>query len=183
MRPARDRHFVLTGAPGGGKTTLIHALRRRGLACVNEVARRVIQVQREIRGQDVREVDPTLWVELMLQAEVANFLAADPEVPTVFDRGIIDAVGAPDGSNPATTHHRAAIARFRYAPTVFVAPPWEAIYQADAERTQTFAEAIESHDRVSAAYVAAGYELTPLPLTTPEARADFVLATIGASDA
>lgn len=179
MRPARDCHFVLTGAPGAGKTTLIRALRQRGLACVDEVARRVIQVQRELRGHDLREVDPALWVELVLQQDIANFLAADPEVPTVFDRGIVDAVGVADASTPATAHHRAAITRFRYAPMVFVAPPWEAIYHTDTERNQTLAEAIESHDRVCAAYAAAGYELIPLPLAAPETRADFVLRRIG----
>lgn len=174
MRPARDRHFVLTGAPGAGKTTLIQALRRRGLNCVDEVARRVIQIQGLIRGADLRITDPDLVLELMLQQDVANFLAADPETPTLFDRGIIDAVGLSD-----QPHHRAAIERFRYAPVVFAAPPWEAIYHPDEERTQTFAEAIESHDRVTGAYAAAGYEIIPLPLASVEIRGEFVLARMG----
>lgn len=174
MRRAHDRHFVLTGAPGAGKTTLITALRRRGLNCVDEVARRVIQVQAQIRGVDLRLSDPGLVVELMLQGDMANYLAADPQAPTLFDRGVVDAVGI-----PRLPHHAAAVARFRYAPVVFAAPPWEAIYRPDAERTQTFAEAIESHDRVTAAYRAADYEIVPLPLADLEARADFVLARMG----
>lgn len=176
MRIVRDRHFVLTGAPGAGKTTLIGALRQRGLACVGEVARRVIQVQALIRGADLRQSDPGLIVELMLQQDVANFLDADPAVPTLFDRGIVDAVG---GSLLA--HHRAAVAQFRYAPVVFAAPAWEAIYEPDAERIQTFAEAVESHDRVTAAYAAAGYEIVALPLADVAARADFVLERMDAA--
>lgn len=174
MRSARDRHFVLTGAPGAGKTTLVQVLRRRGLPCVDEVARRVIQVQALIRGGDLRLSDPGLIVELMLQQDVANFLAADPDKPTLFDRGIVDAVGMSE-----LPHHRAAVQRFRYAPVVFAAPAWEAIYRPDTERTQTFAEAIESHDRVTGAYAAADYEVVPLPLADPEARADFILARMG----
>lgn len=176
MRIVRDRHFVLTGAPGAGKTTLIRALRQRGLDCMDEVARRVIQVQALIRGADLRLSDPGLIVELMLQQDVANFLDADPAVPMLFDRGIVDAVG---GSPLA--HHRAALERFRYAPLVFAAPPWEAIYEPDGERIQTFSEAVESHDRVTAAYADAGYEIVSLPLAGVAARADFVLEKMRAA--
>ncbi|HXN85717.1 MAG TPA: AAA family ATPase [Candidatus Binataceae bacterium] len=177
-----DRFFVITGGPGGGKTTLINKLRARGIVCVDEVGRAIIQTQMKIDGRGLPWVDLQLFEELMLQQSVANYLAADREIQTIFDRGIVDhSAGTELTGAPVPGHVRNAVDRFRYNPTVFIAPPWPEIYTTDAERRQDFAEAVRIHDAMVRAYSAEGYRLIRLPLVGVEERADFVLERIAAA--
>ncbi len=48
-----DRFVVLSGCSGGGKSTLLAELRRRGHACVEEPGRRIIQEEARNGGQAV----------------------------------------------------------------------------------------------------------------------------------
>ena len=48
--PGTSRFIVLTGGPGSGKTTLIEALRRLGLATAPETGRAIIREQVAIAG-------------------------------------------------------------------------------------------------------------------------------------
>lgn len=75
-------------------------------------------------------------------------------------------------------HLRNAVALLPYAPAVFVAPPWEAIYRNDAERKQPFDEAVATFQAVTDAYLAAGYEVVELPFASVEERVGFVLKRI-----
>ena len=93
-----------------------------------------------------------------------------------FDRGIIDVVGYLRLHQLPVPHDlRSAARTVRYHHRVFVAPPWPDIYTADTHRTQSFAEAVRTHDAITAAYREHGYELVPLPRTTVARRADIVL--------
>ena len=56
-----------------------------------------------------------------------------------------------------------------------VAPPWEAIYQHDAERKQSFQEAIDTYTRIVNAYKECGYETVDLPKTDATIRVNFIL--------
>ena len=76
-------------------------------------------------------------------------------------------------------HAAAASRRYQYARTVFVAPPWRAIYVTDKERKQSFAEAIKTYDLMVRVYEELGYRNVELPQCTAEERADFVLQNLG----
>ncbi|WP_334164828.1 hypothetical protein [Phenylobacterium sp.] len=49
----------------------------------------------------------------------------------------------------------------------------------DAERDQTWDQAVASHELCARAYADAGYDLVELPLADVEIRAAFVLARMG----
>ena len=98
-----------------------------------------------------------------------------------FDRGVPDAAGGwamLGESVPA--HVRAAIGAFRYAPVVFLAPPWPDIYTGDTERKQGFAEAQRTFTAMRTAYRDAGYGLAVLPKAPVPDRLRFVLETVAA---
>ena len=65
--------------------------------------------------------------------------------------------------------------------TVFVLPPWEAIYANDTERDQTFAEAVDVHARVLRWYRSCGYVLNEVPRLPVAQRAEHVLRTLAES--
>ena len=68
----RVRRFVLTGAPGSGKTTLIHALRERGHQVVAEAATDVI-ARAQAAGVDEPWRDPAFVTDILaLQLQRAH---------------------------------------------------------------------------------------------------------------
>jgi predicted ATPase len=181
----RNRFFVITGGPGAGKTTLINQLRSIGVRCVDEVARAIIQTQVRTGGHALPWLDSSRFAEMIIRQDVANFLAADPEVPTFFDRGVVDSLSY--GSMVGLSIPKAlrdAAARCRYNQRAFIAPPWSETFTTDAERRQNYTEAVRTHDALARAYRDAGYVTIELPLTGVRDRAAFVLGmTLAAQDA
>ncbi|WP_372424364.1 AAA family ATPase [Salinarimonas chemoclinalis] len=178
----RDDFFVLTGGPGAGKTTLIEALRGRGLACVPEAGRRIIQTQRRVGGRALPSADPSRFAEMELGIGLVSFCEADASRTTIFDRGLVDPIGYLTVCGlEVPAHFHEAARTYRYNTTVFIAPPWEEIYARDAERQQSFDLAGATHDAMVRVYGQAGYRLVPLPLAGVEERAAFVLDAIGAA--
>ena len=170
----KPNFFVLTGGPGVGKTTLLHALRSRSELCVEESAREVIREQLETGGRAVPWIDPAAFAEATAARDIARFDALAGETRRVFfDRGILDSWRA-NGVAPTATLAEALRAR-RYNRRVFIAPPWREIYQIDAERRQDWAEAEATYGRILKNLDELGYEPVVLPKTSVDARVAFVL--------
>ena len=64
--------FVITGAPGSGKTPIIQELVALGFKGVDEAARRVLAEQRAIGGEGVSEKNSRLFCDLMLSRAITD---------------------------------------------------------------------------------------------------------------
>jgi predicted ATPase len=175
-----NRFVVITGGPGSGKTTLIDLLQRAGYAGTNEAGRGVIQDQVAIGGHALPWHDRPLFAELMLSWEMRSYRIAQQSPGLVFfDRSIVDLVGYFRLINlPVPVHLERAVQSFRYYPRVFIAPPWEEIYEQDRERKQDFSEAVRTFEAMVTAYSANGYELLEIPRSAVEQRVAFILSSI-----
>lgn len=93
-RQSVRNRFVVTGAPGRGKTPIQRELVRLGFRGVNEPAREILAEQRAIGGNGVYDKDPKSFCDLMLERAIADYerLGGAGE-PAFFDRGIPDMVG------------------------------------------------------------------------------------------
>ena len=87
------RRFVVTGAPGSGKTSILWELVRLGFLGVNEPAREILAEQRANGGNGVYDKHPQLFCDLMLERAIVDYqrLGGAGE-PAFFDRGIPDMV-------------------------------------------------------------------------------------------
>ncbi len=176
QRTETARRIAFTGAPGSGKTTLLAALENQGLRQVPEFARRVIRQQRLIGGQGTSDQNPQLFVDLMLARAIDDFEYHRTSTHTVlFDRAIPDLLGYAELFEIDSQSIRSACELFRYDKRVFYAPPWEEIYCTDNERTMSFEAAAAFGEMLRSNYQSAGYDLLPLPLSSVEDRAEFVL--------
>lgn len=175
-----DRLHIVTGGPGSGKSTLLAVLAARGFATTEEAGRAIIREQVATGGSALPWADRQAFADAMLAFELRSYAeAAGLAGPVFFDRGVPDVAGYLSLCGlPVPPHVEAACAQSRYAPTVFIAPPWPEIYATDAERRQDFAEAVRTFEAMAAVYERLGYRLVELPRAPVEARADFVLAEI-----
>ena len=174
-----NKRFVITGAPGGGKTPVLKELVAIGFNGVPEPAREVLAKQRAVGGTGVPEKDPTRFCDLMLARAVDDFDRLEGrEGPVFFDRGIPDNVGyfRLFGLD-ASSAERAATLR-RYNDLVFVMPSWPEIYTTDEERKMTFEMAHEFGEVIRDVYAGLGYTLVDVPRDTPQARARFIAARV-----
>ncbi len=175
-----DRFVVITGGPGAGKTTLLGALAAAGYPVVPESGRAIIREQESIGGIGNHRGDRLLYRELMLSRDLAGHTDAGLVAgPVFFDRGIPDLIGYSRliGASVPEHLHR-AVAVYRYHRHVLLAPPWRAIYAADGERRQDFAEAVATFEAIAVGYDEAGYELVELPRAPVADRVAFVRAAV-----
>jgi predicted ATPase len=175
----RDLRFVITGAMGGGKTSLIAHLVADGFGGVAEPARAVLAEQRAAGGDGTPERDPERFIELMLERCERDAVAhGSATAPVFFDRGVPDLIGYAELFELDTAPLEAAAQRHPYNPTVFVLPSWPEIYVTDDERRMTVEQAAAFGDRVRDIYTSLGYTLVEVPRATVVERAAFVRAAI-----
>jgi predicted ATPase len=179
--PQHERFFVITGGPGSGKSTLIELLAARGICAMPEAGRSIIQNQVAIGGSALPWADRSAFAELILSWELRSYREALRQSgAVVFDRGVPDVMAYLRVSGLRVPSHVDKAAEiFRYHRRVFIAPPWEEIFAGDAERKQSFEEAQATYHALVETYSELNYELVPLPLTSIEDRAGFVVETLG----
>ena len=174
---------VLTGGPGAGKTALLSELGRRGYAAVDESARAII-AERVAGGLSARPELPTFAREI-LRRDVEKYMRVAPGPEWIFfDRGVLDALALLHEVDPLPVEDlQRLLAAYAFHRLVFILPPWEAIYTNDAERDQTFAEAVNVCDKLQRWYRSCGYRVHEVPRFSVQQRADHVLQTLSQGDA
>lgn len=175
----KNNYFILTGAMGAGKSSILKELTTLKFMCVEEPARPIIAEQRNIDGYGVYEKDPMLFTELMLSRSIFQFQQMQGyEEPIIFDRGIPDNIVYAQDLDFDIKHIYNAAKKYRYAPLVFFAPGWEEIYKTDEERKMSFEAAKQFGHDLKKVYFALDYQVIDVPFETPEIRANFIIKSI-----
>ena len=174
-----NRFVVISGCSGGGKSTLLGELARRGYIVVEEPGRRIV-IEEEMRGgRALPWVDGAAFARRAIDLALADRAAVGrAESWVFFDRGLVDAA---NGLRQLTGEPALDALRneHRYHRRVFLAPPWPEIYVTDAERRHGFRAAEAEYNELAKCYPALGYEVATLPKISVAERADFILTTLG----
>jgi predicted ATPase len=169
-------HYVLTGGPCAGKTTLILELEKRGYSVLAEAARLIID-EKLAAGKTIGDIvtDPEWLISV-----VRRKLEMEKEVPRdeahFFDRGVPDSLAYYNVNNKEVNDEvRAALAQVSYR-KVFLLDLIDFVN--DEARSETPEQAMILHGLIREAYEDQGYELVEVPVLPVPERADFVLANL-----
>ena len=169
---------TISGCSGGGKTTLLQELKRRGFQTVEEPGRRIIAREERAKGDALPWKNSSAFAQRaidMAKQDIA--LYPSPTAWVFFDRGLIDAASALSNlTNEPIVKYLTGIPR--YHNTVFLTPPWPEIYVTDSQRRHNLAAAEEEYERLLKAFPETGYKIVVLERTSVEERADTILHTL-----
>jgi predicted ATPase len=169
-----ERFVVISGCSGGGKSTLLAELGRRGHSIVEEPGRRIVTQELQESGSALPWKDGSAFARRAIAMALEDRASAATLTGWVFfDRGLVDAVAALQHltGEPAL----AALAQeHRYHQTVFLTPPWPETYINDPERRHGLEAAEDEYSRLLEVYPILGYKVSILPKVSVSERADFI---------
>lgn len=172
-----DRFVIISGCSGGGKSTLVDALRERGYATIAEPGRRIVREELEGTGLALPWRDPVAFAHRAIATATDDRRRAETLPGTVFfDRSLVDAAAALEAATGQPS--LGSIAGDRYSPRVFLATPWPELFAADVERRHDMSAAVAEYERLARAYPSLGYEVVLLPKVPVAARVEFVLSRL-----
>ncbi len=168
-----NRRHVLSGCSGGGKSTLLRALQARGHPVFEEPGRRVVA-----EGISPHATPERFALRCLELAAVDHAAGAGL---CFYDRSALDAVvwflrtgrALPEDFTDVVT-------RLRYAPTVFLVPPWPEIYRRDDARQHGLEEALAEYHALCDRLPDLGYRVEIVPKRPVPERADWIEARVAA---
>ena len=176
MSPQR---IIISGCSGGGKSTLLAELARRGHRAFTEPGREIVKSELASGGDALPWKSVQRFAERCIAHAIEQLKASENDARAFFDRSIIDAVSALEHLNLTVPDAaRRALEQRPYAHHVFMAPPWPEFFAADVERRHTFEESKAEFERLLVSYKTFGHETVLIPKRPVGERADFILGAI-----
>ena len=176
------KKVIITGTMGAGKSSILDALKAKGLPVIAECARTILAEQRSFSGHGVPENDPYLFCELLLSRTLCEYKSHVDEDFIFFDRGLPDIIAYASFFNLELTHYQKCAKLNLYHPKVFLLEPWKEIYENDEERKMTFEQAKDFHHILVNVYESLSYNLCIVPKCPITERTQFILSQLEATD-
>lgn len=172
------KRIVISGSPGGGKTSLIRELSLKGYSVFEEFSRILIQQGQEEGEHNAFLSDPHLFSNRLFEGRKAQYFHnlgsnLSTTAPVAFyDRGIHDIYAYLNAIGKHTLDWENKIAQYQYD-LVFLVEPWEAIYQQDEQRLETFEQAKAYFPFILSAYKL-NHKVVIVPKDTIQTRVSFI---------
>lgn len=168
------KRIVLTGGPSSGKTSLLNHIQHPDIHCFEEVSRGVIS---KALAKGVTQPflnNPLGFSEALFESRLHDYFEDKKNKIHVYDRGIHDVVAYLNAIGDEVPCGMLNDCSTYCYDTVFVFPPWEAIFRQDAERMEVFEEAIHFHKALSETYTHFGMQCIEVPKSSIEERLSFI---------
>lgn len=173
--------FVLTGASGGGKSTLLAALGKQGLQIHPEIGRLIVREQMQMKGDALPWDNQTAFRDLLFHRSIKAYDSCTdgPDSHCFFDRSFVEALAYSRLMGiPVPQSMQNEIDKRVFCNPVFVCPPWPEIFVTDSERKHDFKHALRDFEATISAYKTLGYHLVEIPKLTIGKRIEFVLNSL-----
>ena len=140
--------IVISGGPGGGKTTIINALNQLGYFCYDEISRDLIEKGIKSGKQNLFVEDPikfsdTLWKKR--EEQYKNSIIQKKYDKVFFDRSLIDITSYLEFIGKRNINLEKKLINFNYD-VVFLVKPNKKNYRKDSIRYEDYNESIKIHN-------------------------------------
>lgn len=168
------KRHIITGAPSTGKTTLIHALRKKGYNVFDEISRDVIINQQNKSG------DKTPWQDMLgftnlVYHKTINELSIPIQKESFVDRSLVDIIAYLKLKNLSIKKELLEFNYKKYYNSyVFMLPIWEEIYTQDPQRLQSLEVCKQIQYLLINTYQELGFSIYTLAKESPEKRIESI---------
>lgn len=170
----KNNYFILTGAMGAGKSTVLDKLKEKFI-CIDEPAREILKEERMCGGEGVPEKNAERFNELMLMRMIVEYEENLSNNETIiFDRGLPDIIAYSELLATNSYPSVCAAEKYRYNKFVFMFSGWEDIYINDEERKVDFKTANGFGICAKKKYESYEYKIIAVPFTSVEERVLFI---------
>ena len=174
-----NKKYIVTGAPGTGKTSIINELKKRGFHCIGENSREIINDQIISGGDILPWKNQVAFESKIINLRTQQYLSSPNDCICFFDRSVIDVIAYLKINNlEVTSEINKNIKKCYYNSRVFYAPFWKNIYKKDNERKEEIEQAINIDKAIMNVYQSKGYEMIEIPKISIEERANFIISKI-----
>jgi len=177
MKKKGGKHYIITGAPSTGKSSVVKGLINKGFVCHDEIARQVIKENQDKEGSVLLP-----WVDMLaFSDEVFRRMqklssSLDADKMCFLDRSMVDLIGYMHfAGKEAPKRYAEGALKADYSHKVFFMPFWKEIFANDEQRLESIQEAMNIDKALRKAYLDLGFELVEVPQGTIEERVDFIL--------
>jgi predicted ATPase len=177
----KNKLIVISGCSSGGKSTLLTELSNNGYTVMPEVGRELVKEQLALNSGILPWKEPARFCELLVEKSIDRYHEATKfksvkDGVIFFDRSFLEGISYFQTLN--INKYDYLINDLRYYSTIFMVPPWQEIFCEDAERKNSFKNAVEEYDRLVEHYIKYGYDLVILPRVSVKERYQFVVDNI-----
>ena len=174
MQLPKLKRFVISGAPGSGKTTLINAIKEQDVFCFEEVSRSIISEAQQSGEEQPFLTDPLAFSKLLLSRRIDQYKYPQQTKIHLYDRGVHDVIAYLEGIGKSYPNDfNTKVQQLAYD-KVFLLPPWKEIYTQDSERYETYEDAVDIHNHLVAVYKRFLMSVIEVPKVSVEDRIRFL---------
>ena len=140
--------IVITGGPGGGKTTIINSLKGMGYYCYDEISRELIlkfkkKYNKNIFFENPLEFSNILWEKR--EEQYKNSMTQKEYDKVFFDRGLLDVTSYLEFIGKRNLNLERKVINFMYD-IIFLVKPTKKFYKKDFSRYEDFSQSIKIHN-------------------------------------
>ena len=168
--------IVISGGPGGGKTTIINALKELGYFCYDEISRDLIEKGKKNHGHNLFVKNPMKFSNILWEKREEQYkdsMTQKKYTKVFFDRSLLDITSYLEFIGKRNINLEKQLKYFKYD-LVFLVKPNKNIYKKDFSRYEDFNESIKIHNILKKNYQN-NFKTVNVPFKKLSERLNFII--------
>tara|TARA_X000000950_G_scaffold175716_1_gene213575 strand:- start:8940 stop:9482 length:543 start_codon:yes stop_codon:yes gene_type:complete len=140
--------IVISGGPGGGKTTIINSLKDKGYYCYDEISRELIKKYKKKYNQNIFFENPLEFSNILWEKreeQYKNSIIQKKYDKVFFDRSLLDITSYLEFIGKRNLNLERKLTNLKYD-IIFLIKPIKKNYKIDFSRHEDFSQSLKIHN-------------------------------------